>query len=399
MRFISFANGAMQKLMCSNKHQGTFFRNRFGRLTLLLCLGWLGMMSVASKGFAQDHNAYYRVFVPVTAQTVAERERAAKVGLDIVLRRMSDSRHSNFETFLSNAQTKAWSYVQQFEYQAIDPEEDGVASDYVNRLMLLFSPNVIKKLLREAQINFWPESRPTTLVWLVEDSYDNGKQLLNADSESSVLKGLNRAAVRRGLPIAYPILDLEDQMQLSPEQVWGLDNQAILSASERYNADVILVGRFSTTSSGTVRATWQFYHQNDTRVYDNISDDTALIGNLGLIPLADYLLAKYAIPAVSEQSPDIIMRITGVSQFGAYRQVVDYLEGLTIVKQLMVQATGSEELILSVQAETNVDRFIDTVKLGGKLSLVPSLSFEGVPEWQRAARGTAQNPLVYRWSR
>lgn len=385
--------------MYLNKHQKTLSVWQVvlcGLVTRILCACSL---LVAVNVYAQSHVDFYRVYIPVTSQTIAERERAAKEGIEIVIRRMADSRQPSFESLLTEVQSKAWSYVQQFEYQAITSDEENAEVDYVNRLMMLFSPQLIKAVLRQAQINFWPESRPNTLIWLVEDTINEGKQLLNAYSDSDVVAGMNRAAQLRGLPIVYPILDLEDQIELSAEQVWSLDNEAIRAASKRYNADVILVGRFSVTSSGKVRATWQFYHQNDTRVYDNMADGMPQIGDLGLTPLADYLLSKYAITAVSEQSPDFIMRITGVSQFGIYRQVIDYLESLTIVNHAMVQATGGDELILSVRAETDIDRFVATVKLSGKLSVVPSSSSLGLPEWQRSALGTAQNPLVCRWNR
>lgn len=384
--------------MYLNKHQKTL---SVWQAALCGLVAW-GLCAcsllIAANVHAQSSVDFYRVYIPVTSQAIAERERAAKEGIEIVIRRMTDSRQPNFESLLSEVQSKAWSYVQQFEYQAITSEEENTEVNYVNRLMMLFSPQLIKALFRQTQINFWPESRPNTLVWLVEDTVDEGKQLLNAYSDSYVVEGMNRAAELRGLPIVYPILDLEDQIELSPEQVWSLDDEAIRTASKRYNADVILVGRFSVTSNGKVRATWQFYHQNDTRVYDNMADDMSQIGDLGLRPLADYLLSKYAIPAVSEQSPDFIMRITGVSQFGIYRQVIDYLESLTIVSHVMVQATGGDELILSVRAETDIDRFVATVKLGGKLSVVSTAS-SGLPEWQRSALGTAQNPLVCRWTR
>lgn len=385
--------------MYLNKHQKTLSVWQVvlcGLVAKVLCIcSLLATMNV----YAQSHVDFYRVYIPVTSQTIAERERAAKEGIEVVIRRMADSRQPNVESLLTEVQSKAWSYVQQFEYQAIAPEDVETEVNYVNRLMILFSPQLIKALFRQAQINFWPESRPNTLVWLVEDTIDEGKQLLNSYSDSYVVTGMNRAAELRGLPIVYPLLDLEDQIELSAEQVWSLDDQAIRTASKRYKADVILVGRFSVTSSGKVRATWQFYHQNDTRVYDNMADDMSQIGNLGLAPLADYLLSKYAIPAVSEQSPDFIMRITGVSQFGIYRQVIDYLESLTIVNHVMVQATGGDELILSVRAETDIDRFVATIKLGGKLSVVSSSSSSELPQWQRSALGTIQNPLVCRWNR
>lgn len=353
-----------------------------------------------SSGYSPSNDDFYRALVPVSSQSRSQRNQAAKEGLAVVLRRMSDSRQVDFDVFVKKAQQKAWSYVQQFEYQELpaDWPTEAPQGDYVNLLMLHFSPTSIKNVLQNAKLNFWPQSRPTTLLWLVEDSIDEGKQLLNLDSDSLVIKGIADEAKLRGIPMIYPILDLEDQMKLSADDVWSLEEEPILQASSRYGADVILVGRFSVTSGGSVRATWQYYHEGETRVYDNVSPNLMVTGSEGIDPLVDFLASKYSIPAIDEHASRLIVRILGVTQFGDYRQVLDYLESKTIISNVRLMSVGEEDLMLSVASDADVDRFIDAIKLGSKLHLQETDVIEQ-PVWQVQAKGTPTNPLIYHWRR
>ena len=58
--------------------------------------------------------------------------------------------------------------------------------------------------------------------------------------------------------------------------------------------DVILVGKFSQTSSGEYWATWQYYYRDGSRVYDSRTEEIKELGQLGLAPLADALASRYA---------------------------------------------------------------------------------------------------------
>lgn len=359
-------------------------------------LGGVGLAALSSKAISQSIENYYQAHVLVSSQSVGERKKAAKSGLDQVLVRISGDLNANTST-LGLTADKAWTYVQQFQYQPLSTD-DLKEQGYVNELQLSFDGNVVKGLLRDIGANFWPTSRPTTLVWIVEDS-SNDRQLLNSDDEESpVIKGLNAAAQSRGLPLIYPLLDLEDQNKVTSNQVWSLDELAIREASERYNPGVIFVGRFSTTSSGRVRATWQFFHAGESRFHDSQSNSFGEMGQSGLNPLADFLAKRYAIPVDNQEVPGILLTVSNVNSFGDYRRLLDYLESQAILSDIVVESIVNDRLSLRMQSQVQVARLESTLSLNRSLIAETPVEDNSLPVWQRPERGSLQSPLSYRWS-
>ena len=56
----------------------------------------------------------------------------------------------------------------------------------------------------------------------------------------------------RGLPLIFPIMDLEDQLTVDDGLIWGRFGKELLQASERYNANCLLIGRLVAHEGGTV---------------------------------------------------------------------------------------------------------------------------------------------------
>ena len=105
----------------------------------------------------------------------------------------------------------------------------------------------------------WGPERPLTLLWIAVDDGVGGRALLGANEigraralptpadDGAAHDGPRReiaaAADERGLPIAWPLLDLEDLNAVSFIDVWGRFEDRILAASVRYRADAVLIGR------------------------------------------------------------------------------------------------------------------------------------------------------------
>ena len=95
----------------------------------------------------------------------------------------------------------------------------------------------------------WRSERPSVIAWLVADD-GTGRRILASDSEHPVIDGLKDRAWDRGVPLQLPLLDLADQLLVEPAAVWGRLSQALVPASERYEAAIILIGRLQLQSDG-----------------------------------------------------------------------------------------------------------------------------------------------------
>ncbi len=350
---------------------------------------------------AQTKLNYFSADVPVKTQNSSERASAARNALRQVLVRMSGSEHVLDDSLVLQKSKNALSLVEQYQYAALESEvlkEEG----YEEMLSFTFSSSMVRKILTDSQKPFWSVNRPTTLIWLVEDTAEAGRQLLNQQSESFIIQSLADAADRRGLPVMFPLLDLDDQLALSADDVWNVNESVILDASQRYDADVILVGRYSQTSRGELWTIWQFFHAGMSQSYDGrfvLEDEKAdgLVGINALDPLADFLAQRYAISPRLEATGRLVMQVSGITNFGSYRQSLDYLEGLAAISDIQLAAVRQDTVLVVFESEASIDKLLSAFALDGKLYPRSNAS-PAVPVWQQVPQGTMENPLRFEWS-
>lgn len=346
---------------------------------------------LASAALRANPLNYYTASVPVSSQSTQARERAASLGLLEVLIRVSGSRDVNQNPAIRQALGRASGLMEQFHY-AQQRDEHGQSQE---ALVMTFSPSVIEQLLRDAEQPFWPINRPNTLVWLVEDHPEEGKILIN-DPEAPMVRGLRSAAAERGLPLRWPLLDLEDRLQINAEQVWALEEEAVLAAARRYNVDTVLVGRYTRTSAGQWWATWEFFHRGTSRIYDLRADDVKEVGLGAVNPLADFLADRYSVGPGGADEPQLLVQVLSVESFRAYRGVLDYLAQLALVSNLQLQAVEGSEMVLTLEINGSIEQLNNALSLDRKILPEPSTQQPTAP-WLAVPLGTPENPLKLRW--
>jgi hypothetical protein len=326
--------------------------------------GWgLPLLAIffSSLAYAQT-SGYFNASVPVVSQSTRERERAAKEGLREVLVRVSGTVNLEQYPQALSALGRAGTYMEQFSYEQVR----GTTGPAAEHLVMTFSPPAIEKILQGAGLPYWPVKRPSTLIWLVEDDVTEGKRLVN-DRGDPVLQGLFSAGQKRGLPLLLPLLDLDDQLAIKAEQVWNLDQEAVLAASERYGADTVLIGRYSRTSVGQWWSSWQFFHRGDGRNFDLRGENGTLIGQQALAPLADYLAGLYALKANPQGAAQIFVRVNPVENFGTYRKVLDYLQQLPVITSFNLLAVNDQGISLRFQLNGTFEQLNNALALDAKL--------------------------------
>lgn len=352
-----------------------------------LCL--MVLLSYGANSYA-DTSSYFSASVPVSSQSTSERNRAAAQGLREVLVRMSGVTQLDDYPATQEVLSNASRHIQQFQYELVR----GGDGRRVEHLVMSFSPAVIERIIKETGLPYWPANRPSTLVWLVEDDATEGKRLIN-DPNGPVMQGLSAAAKQRGVPLLLPLLDLDDQLAISAEQVWSFDEEAILSASERYVADTILVGRYARSFSGEWWTTWQYFQQGGSRLYEYRGADAALVGQQALAPLADELASRYALDSKAESAAQLYIQISPVNEFGTYRKALDYLRTLAVVSSYDLLAITDDTVLLTLRLSGSQSQFLNALSLDNKLrARAPAV--ESTP-WMAEAAGGPDKPLQLQW--
>ena len=93
--------------------------------------------------------------------------------------------------------------------------------------------------LAQASIPLWEPPRPATLVWLTEE-VGLERRMLWAD-ESALASAFASQFARFDVPLRFVLMDLEDQLALSPAEIWGGFDTAVTGASARYGMDWVMV--------------------------------------------------------------------------------------------------------------------------------------------------------------
>lgn len=354
----------------------------------------------------------YRAEVLVASQTVAERNTAARTALHEVMVRVSGDMSVAEQPDIRAAINRAQNYLHEFSYASTEArlEREGQSLP-ASLLILKFSPQAVERLLREARLPIWPTSRPTLLVWSI---FQDPAGALHRVPDQLIVDALNEQARLRGLPLVLPLQDFEDNIALPSDSLWNLDETAIKQASERYQPDAILIGRYSQSGDERWQASWQLLHSSGNVLFEDQAADAPSLFTRALNAVTDNFAGLYSI-VPRESGPDVIvLRIEELSDFGAYKNVQRYLEGLAMVKRMeLLEADGSRQLV-RLYIDGDKAQLLSTLELGKKLFPLEMQSVPVIPVAPAVDQldvlssglppplpvlnpGSFGNPLVYRW--
>lgn len=342
--------------------------------------------------------SYFSAEIPVSSQTRKERSAAAQQALLGVLVRVSGTEAIKDNRFIVASKVKALSIVELYQYMELD-DPIQLEQGYVATLRLQFSERLVKQMLRDAGACFWSVNRPKTLVWLVEDSLDYGKQLLAHGEDNPIFSVIEKEAAYRGVPLVFPLGDFEDQVNLGAERVWALDETAIRAASLRYQADTILVGKLTKTSLGETWSNWMYLYPNSSRLHDLRSADLAEIGPGVITPLANYLSQQFAVCVTEKDSGAYYLEISGIQSFAAYRGFVEAFEEIEAVNSVFVGKVDKGVLSVRIASDASIDQLRRLINLSRSLQPDSEANNDIETPWGTPTPGSRQNPLRYRWQR
>jgi hypothetical protein len=253
-----------------------------------------------------------------------------------------------------------------------------------------FNGSVVRQALEAASWPVWGAERPLTLLWVAID-FGNGQRALlseQADIEGldgpvgdlvdSIREELLRAADERGLPVVWPLLDLEDFQLISFAEVWGGFDPLIERASARYAADAALVARIAVTEFG-LSIRWSLLQGGQTRVLPSSSTRDGI----------DWAAGQFATEYSSIGGARLIrLAIEGVDSLVAYARVMSYLESVSVLETVDVASYEGDVLSLRVAAHGDENLLERVLTLEGVLaSVADAASGFGAPLTLRATGG------------
>jgi hypothetical protein len=349
-----------------------------------------GVLAGSAAVAAAAEGDLFRVAVPVADQGAAARASGERAGLARVLERVAGApdvrERPEVRAALDDPQRyyRSAGYARRGELAVGDGDEPGPAPEPW-LLELEFDRQSVLELLAAADVPVWTGERPELLLWIAVEEADGRRFLVGADHPWAA--PLAAAARRLGLPVTLPLVDLTDLAQLRARDVWARFREPVAVASERYDADAVLLVRLREAPV----AGWQLDWSGEVA---GVSFDEALEAPspaAGLDALlehvADDLLARYAI-RVGEAASVLWLQVDGIDDYPRYAALVRYLDGLTGVEDSQVVQVQERSVLLRVTSADTVERLLDLLRLERRLETAPEPERAGdVRIWRGRWRG------------
>ena len=344
----------------------------YRRIALILLFLAADVRAVAVTGL-------YRAEVDVADHSAGQLQVATRRGFAQVLVKVSGRRAVLGTDEVRQALDDSRSYMQKYQYRR---RPDGLLG-----LQIHYDSKLVSDLLTKAQIPLWPSNRPPVLVWIVVDD-PTDRRFVTRESDPQKVDLLQREFERRGVPMMFPLLDLDDMAQLPLYDLWELDPSSILRASRRYRVDNILAIRLDGLSAIGWQGDWLLL-RDEGDVFDSFGrSPLADIYRDGIDFVAGDMVARYAVSAESSVASRIYIHIEGVGSYLQYRELVEFLQSVELVETVRPAKIGDDSMLLALSSQAGAEQ------LGRILALEQRLRRQGEPPPDSAG---PRPELAYRW--
>ena len=309
----------------------------------------------------------YVAEVLVADESSRQLRNGARAGLLQVLVRVSGTLKVEESSLVRSSLRNPAAYYYQYSYETTD-QTLLLGESEVNAkiLRLHFEPSAIARLLRDANQPIWGNNRPSVLLWVAVSEGQSRRILGEADSSEVVAVLVDQARLR-GLPVTFPILDIEDASQVSAAEVWGAFLERIDGASDRYNPDSVLTARIQGEQGENWLGRWSYRTADAWESLESAgySSDELIRGMVN--QLADVLAGRFALGSSRAR---IRLKVENVENVTQYAAVTRYLEELTPVVSSSIVALDGDIAEFELETEGQYLQLIEIIKLDERLLLL-----------------------------
>lgn len=357
----------------------------------------------------------------VQNQSNSQRKQAASRAMKQVLVRISGQRDIVKNDLVRSRLRQAESFIRQFAFHQQPDALIYTAS---------FDQQKIDQLVKQAGFPIWSNRRPITLLWVVMEN-ENGTQrvLLNETEYSAFKSQLMSIAEERGIELMFPLMDLQDNLQINVDDVWGRFDDTIKKASERYPVESIVAARVyrentiepepiepvSTQASSSVMGTfalsqpakevvtatdetaaappvwrieWRLFDEEpaDYQTRD-LASSALLLDDFGHW-LADYQAARFAVRADNDALGKLptVLTVLNVNSLADYVGLQRFFESLTVVTKAELISQQDQVARFALSLVSNQQDLLNEIQLDGRIKR------------ERDEFGQVRAALEFRWT-
>lgn len=326
------------------------------------------LLGTPFAAYAIEVPTLYTAEVALDKDASNPRDDAYKAALIEVLRRVSGSELSSNYGLIDELFPTPSAYVTQFR--------PGTAET----LWVSFDGDAIERVLRSAGQTVWGSERPLTLVWLAVDWGQGDREIIAAgdpdrlqqegrsiDRNRLLRERVLDIAQKRGLPLAFPLLDTTDLQSVTFSDIWGGFDDRIVAASERYDANSILIGRVRPASNQNNRWTYVFGSQNLSWT----GPPEAIIDQI-----ADRLASEFAVGGGSPLVR-VALNVSGIESVDSFGSVQHMLAKVSLIESMHIAQVSGDTVSYEIEIRGGEDRLRRALRFAGLVEQESSFNSGG----------------------
>lgn len=324
----------------------------------------------------------YEVDVPVASQDREQRLEVLKQAFEEILVRVTGDGSVAGNPEVEPLLRRAAGFVQRFRYLPAPEGEEGWV------LHAVFDARRIERALAERGLPVWGQDRPAVLAWVA--IIDGGRRFLigeqSHDAERAILADEAR---RRGLPLMFPLLDLQDQRQVRIADVTGGFDSTVDAASARYASDAVLIGTVRRSGSHWL-GRWRLREGDETVRFESSGKQLDEALRLGVDGAASWLARWHARTALAGTGEGVPLLVEGVNGLTDYVRLRRYLAGLDGVEAVIPRRIAPPRAELEVRLRGEARDLQRMISLGDVLARVDEVQ----PQFAAVVAGSSTEGAV-----
>lgn len=323
-------------------------------LLMIILLGcWFGSEPLRAAGLLEAE-------VPVADMAEASRAEGVRAALLQVLVKNTGIGDLALQADTAALLRNPEQGLQQYGYA----EVPGAEGEPRQVLRVRFSREDIERRIHAQGLPLWSAQRPRLLLWVaIEDARG---RTLQADDDSPYAASLRRQAERRGLPIALPLLDMQDRRQISVADVWGGFEEIVHQASQRYDGPGWATATLRPATAGQWRLQWTLQLDEWQLQGSALAASVELALRRLVDELADEVAARYAVSPAAGGESRLRIAVLGVQGYGDYVNALRYLRGLDLVSGVQPQSLRQQEVIFTLRSRASKADLARLIDLGAR---------------------------------
>lgn len=316
------------------------------------------LLSTALMGWGKTVDLMKAV-VPVSDQSSASLQSGLQQGLAQVLVKASGNSSIMTLPKLQQSEANAQQYVLSYHFQA----DQGQTNLLVN-----YDPKAIKKLIVESGQSWWGANRPLTLVWLALPT-KAGWQFVDGESNNEAVQALRQQADKRGMPILFPTLDLQDQAAMGNNPNDWLQPAHLQAGAKRYQVKSQLVGEVNQGQGGW-QSRWLLLVNQTPISWQEQGDSESAVIVKGVDQAADYMANQFVLVQGGENT--VTLQVMQVGGLKAYASLVHYLQSVSVVNQVDTINMGDDSVRLKLDITGSVSQLQQVLTQDAVLKAIQS---------------------------